>query len=67
MPAAISGSRQVMRKHSLLIYSGTIAIRLGTPIPVQSLTLADRDRLMKDTWDTLAGMIGSAQQAISSD
>lgn len=67
VPAAISGSRRVMRKHSLLIYAGTITVRLGSPIPVQSLTLADRDRLMGQTWDTLAGMIGSGQQPTTPD
>lgn len=67
VPAAISGSRGVMRKHSLLIHSGTITVRLGTPIPVGSLTIADRDRLMSQARNTLAGMLGSGKNSTTSD
>lgn len=59
VPAAISGSRAVMRKHSLLVYPGTIVIRLGEPIPVGQLTLADRDRLIVNTREALAGLLSN--------
>jgi 1-acyl-sn-glycerol-3-phosphate acyltransferase len=55
--AAISGSRAVMRKNSFLIHAGTIVIRLGTPIPVGGLTMADRDALMAATRESLTGML----------
>jgi 1-acyl-sn-glycerol-3-phosphate acyltransferase len=57
VPAAISGSRAVMRKNSFLIHAGTIVIRLGTPIPVGGLTMADRDALMAATRESLTGML----------
>ena len=59
VPAAISGSRQVMRKHSLLVHAGTVVVRLGEPIPVAELTTKDRDRLLQDAWDAMAGMLAS--------
>jgi 1-acyl-sn-glycerol-3-phosphate acyltransferase len=61
VPAAISGSHEVMRKHSLLIHAGTIRVRLGSPIPVASMTLADRNGLMNDTWQAVAGMLGDGE------
>lgn len=59
VPAAISGSRAVMRKHSLMIHSGTITIRLGAPIPVASLVMTDRDRLMESTREAMLGLLES--------
>jgi 1-acyl-sn-glycerol-3-phosphate acyltransferase len=59
VPAAISGSRDVMRKNSFLIYSGTITIRLGEPIPVGALTMRERNGLMRDTREALLGLLGS--------
>jgi len=45
VPAAIFGSRHVMRKGSLLIRSGTIRVRFGEPIPVEGYDMARRDEL----------------------
>lgn len=67
VPAAISGSRDVMKKNSLLIHAGTITVRLGEPIPVGSLTMADRDELMDDTWNAVAGLLGSAAPSTNSN
>jgi 1-acyl-sn-glycerol-3-phosphate acyltransferase len=58
VPAAITGSRQVMKKHSLLIHSGTVVVRLGAPIQVGSLSTKERDQLLQDTWDAVAGLLG---------
>ena len=63
VPAAISGSRAVMRKHSLLVRSGTIVVRLGKPIPVRSLTVEDRDRLMLEARDALTGLLASGAES----
>ena len=57
VPAAITGSRDVMRKGSFLIRSGTIKIRLGEPIPVRALTIADRDGLMAEAREALLGLL----------
>jgi 1-acyl-sn-glycerol-3-phosphate acyltransferase len=59
VPAAITGSRAVMRKGSFLIYSGTIMIRLGEPIPVGALTMAERNSLMADTREAMLGLLDS--------
>ncbi len=67
VPAAISGSREVMRKHSLLIRAGTVVIRLGDPIPVGELTTGDRDRLLQDTRDAMVGMLGSGDPTTKSN
>lgn len=45
IPAAISGSREVMRKGSLLVRSGTIRIRFGEPISVEGLDVPHRNEL----------------------
>lgn len=45
VPAAISGSRDVMRKGSLRVSPGTVRVRFGAPIPVAGYDLARRDEL----------------------
>jgi 1-acyl-sn-glycerol-3-phosphate acyltransferase len=45
VPAAIFGSRHVMRKGSLLIRSGTITVRFGEPIPIEEYDMARRNDL----------------------
>ena len=45
VPAAIFGSRRVMRKGSLLIRSGTITVRFGEPIPIEAYDMARRNEL----------------------
>jgi 1-acyl-sn-glycerol-3-phosphate acyltransferase len=59
VPAAISGSWDVMRKGSLRVRSGTITVRFGNPIEVAGLGVADRDRLTERTWQALAAMQSS--------
>ena len=59
VPAAISGSWDVMRKGSLRIRPGTITVRFGNPIEVAGLGVADRDRLTERTWKALAAMQSS--------
>lgn len=59
IPAAIGGSRAIMPKHSLRIRSGTVTVRFGEPIPVEGLTLEQRDELMRDTREALAGLLAA--------
>ncbi|MEQ1857671.1 MAG: lysophospholipid acyltransferase family protein, partial [Longimicrobiales bacterium] len=59
VPAAILGSRAVMRKHSLLIHSGTITIRFGQRISVAGKTIEQRAQLMQDTREALAGLLAA--------
>lgn len=61
VPAAILGSREVMAKGSWRIRTGrTIRVRLGTPIPVDGLTMDDRDALTRTARDTVRELLGSA-------
>jgi 1-acyl-sn-glycerol-3-phosphate acyltransferase len=59
VPTAIVGSRQVMRKHSLLIHAGTVTIRFGEPIPVTAVDLDGRDELMSETRGALERMLAA--------
>jgi 1-acyl-sn-glycerol-3-phosphate acyltransferase len=54
IPAAIIGSREVMRKGSLLIHPGTIRVRFGDPISIEGLTLEDRSDLTNRAWQALS-------------
>lgn len=46
LPVGISGSRGVMAKGSFRIRAGEIVVRVGEPISVEGMTVADRDVLM---------------------
>jgi len=46
LPVGISGSREVMAKGSFRIRPGEIFVRVGEPISVEGLTVADRDALI---------------------
>ncbi|HAT37102.1 MAG TPA: hypothetical protein DCS75_01310, partial [Gemmatimonadetes bacterium] len=45
LPAAVIGSREVMKKGSLRIKPGTITVRVGMPIEVDRLDMEDRNEL----------------------
>ena len=49
LPVAVAGSRAVMAKHSYAIRSGAIEVRVGEPIEVGGLTVADRNELRDRT------------------
>jgi 1-acyl-sn-glycerol-3-phosphate acyltransferase len=56
IPAAISGSREIMRKGSLLIRSGTVRVRFGEPIDVGAFRMEERDELTRRAWEALAAL-----------
>ncbi len=56
VPAAISGSREVMKKGSALVHSGVIRIRFGEPISVQGFDLDQRSELTARAQEALAGL-----------
>lgn len=58
VPVGIVGSRTVLPKSGWPVRRGTIRIRIGTPIPVEGLAMADRDRLMQQAWDEIARLKG---------
>ena len=57
VPVAISGSGDIMNKSSMRIYPGTITVRFGEPIPVDLLTMEDRDQLIRDTREVLLDLL----------
>lgn len=58
VPAAIFGSREIMPKGGRRVGRGTIDIRFAPPISTEGLTIKDRDRLMKEAWGALSGLLG---------
>jgi len=54
VPAAILGSRDIMRKGSYKIRPGTVRVRFGNPISVQGLGIESRNRLTDQVWQALA-------------
>lgn len=58
VPAALLGTREIMPKGSLLVNTGrTIRLRIGEPIPMEGLTMADRDHLTARARDAVADML----------
>jgi 1-acyl-sn-glycerol-3-phosphate acyltransferase len=66
VPAAILGSRAVMRKHSLLIHPGTITVRLGKRISVAGKTIAERDQILNETRNALLALLAAEPGAAKS-
>lgn len=56
VPAAITGSREVMRKGSLLIRPGTVRVRFGEPMSVAGLGIEDRNELTTRARLAVAGL-----------
>lgn len=57
VPAAISGSRAIMRKGSLLIRPGTVRVRFGAPIPVTGYELGQRNELTERAREALLALL----------
>jgi len=56
VPAAISGSREIMRKGSLRIRSGTVRVRFGEPVSVAGFGMDQRDELTRRSRDAVAAL-----------
>ena len=60
VPAALLGTREIMRKGSWRIRTGrTIRVRFGEPLSVRGLTMEDRDALTRRAHDAVAELLGS--------
>ena len=59
VPAAISGSREIMRKGSMLIHTGTVRIRFGEPISVAGYDLERRNELTRQAREALVALQAS--------
>ncbi len=61
VPAAVIGTREIMRKGSLAIRTGrTIRVRFGEPLAVHGLTMGDRDALTRRGHDAVAELLRSS-------
>lgn len=57
VPAAISGSREIMEKGSLRIRAGSsIRVRFGEPISVEGLAVEDRNALTEQAWQAVKAL-----------
>jgi len=60
VPAAVLGTREIMRKGSWMIRTGrTIRVRFGEPLSVEGLGMEDRDALTRRAHDAVATLQGS--------
>lgn len=57
VPVAIIGARRAMRKGSPIIWPVTVSVRLGAPIETTGMTLDERDRLVAEARDRVAGLL----------
>jgi 1-acyl-sn-glycerol-3-phosphate acyltransferase len=57
VPVAIRGSRRLMPRGSLLLRQGQVEVFLGTPIPTEGLTDADRPALIERVRADVAAML----------
>jgi 1-acyl-sn-glycerol-3-phosphate acyltransferase len=61
VPVAVVGSRSVMPKGSMKVRSGSITLRIGSPIPTEGTTIRDRNRLLRASWDAIAELKGDGE------
>lgn len=57
IPVAISGSRNLMPKHSLRICGCTVKVRFFPPIETSTLSTADRDQLIDTVFTSIASAV----------
>ncbi len=62
VPVAIVGGRAAMTKGSRVIRPVTIDIHVGQPIDTTGLTLEDRDRLVAQARDQIAGLLDGTRR-----
>ena len=62
VPMAVLGSREIMAKGSKRIRSGEIRVRIGTPIPTEGATIRDRNRLLKECWNSIFALKGETDE-----
>jgi len=58
LPVAITGTREILPKGGWPVRKGVLRLTIGQPIPVEGLTLADRDRLTREAWEAVARLKG---------
>jgi len=64
LPVGIAGTRRVWPPRSLKLRSGPVVLEVGSPIPVEGLTLADRDRLRETAEAAVRGLRMQARREL---
>jgi 1-acyl-sn-glycerol-3-phosphate acyltransferase len=59
VPIAITGTRNAMRKGSLVIQPVDVRVRIGAPVETAGLTLDDRDRLAASVRDRIKELLAA--------
>jgi len=62
VPCSLRGTREVMRRGSLLIYPGSITVDVAAPISTEGLTDDDRDALLERVRNQIREMSGQAER-----
>ena len=62
VPVACSGAHRIMKKNSLIIYPGKVAVRFGRPIDASAYTVERRDELAQRVHDAVAALLPPDQQ-----
>src|SRR5215831_312525 len=60
IPLGLTGTSKVLPMGSMQIMSGTVALKIGLPIPTTNLTLKDRAALSQTLHDQVAQLIGES-------
>lgn len=63
VPAAVVGTRTIMRKGDWMIEPGKATIRVGAPISTEGLTLTDRNRLSREAREAVARLMNGKPEA----
>ena len=62
VPVSCAGAHRVMKKNSLIIHSGKVAVRFGNPIDAAAYTVDQRDELAQRVHDAVAALLPPDQQ-----
>ena len=63
LPVAVVGTRQIMKKGSWKMSSGTATVLVGHPIETEGLTLRDRNRLSRECREAIEGLMNGEGKA----
>jgi len=67
VPVACSGAHRVMKKNSLVIHPGKVAVKFGDPIDASAYSVDQRDALAKRVHDVIAILLPEDQKPAGSE
>jgi 1-acyl-sn-glycerol-3-phosphate acyltransferase len=63
VPMAIQGTRELMPRGAMLIRAGEVRLQIGEPISTAGLGPSDREALVRQVRERIAGMLGQTAEA----